>query len=451
MSVAENNFDWKPQAASAAAIDSVYSLISKKLPHAQQLEEELLQQTGTRLLDWVDHFGLTDSDLSQPLIEQLTAAGFQKESSHPNLLRTEAGMFPDVHMASDKFRIVVKVESVVDFIEANGVVGAAIHGNPLAGFRKAKVAESVDAELWIVQRHGDRGWDNPKDVADPLAVLEHGEQFRLRKRDFVDAAEGYELASRLIGYAVADLGVDRACDLFFARERHYWQARNQAARIQKGRQDSLGMGWANHDHHTYRSSREGFKLLIECFELLGFQCRERFYAGEQAGWGAQVLEQPTCGIVIFADVDLSVEEVVGDFSHDGLVSRENLGTVGLWCGLHGESFLQAGMHHLECQFDFDSSRHQLKAEGIGSMDPFTNFEFLKQCFTEPEIWDVDPNRIELLLQKKLIDSSQAEKFKTSGAVGSHLEILERNDGYKGFNQTGVSDIIKKTDPRTVMG
>jgi hypothetical protein len=35
----------------------------------------------------------------------------------------------------------------------------------------------------------------------------------------------------------------------------------------------------------------------------------------------------------------------------------------------------------------------------------------------------------------------------SGAIGSHLENLERNDGYKGFNQQGVSDIISKTDPR----
>jgi hypothetical protein len=34
-----------------------------------------------------------------------------------------------------------------------------------------------------------------------------------------------------------------------------------------------------------------------------------------------------------------------------------------------------------------------------------------------------------------------------GAIGSHLENLERNDGYKGFNQTGVSDIIARTDPR----
>ena len=42
---------------------------------------------------------------------------------------------------------------------------------------------------------------------------------------------------------------------------------------------------------------------------------------------------------------------------------------------------------------------------------------------------------------------QAEKFRTEGAIGSHLENLERNQGFKGFNQTGVSEIISATDPR----
>jgi hypothetical protein len=81
------------------------------------------------------------------------------------------------------------------------------------------------------------------------------------------------------------------------------------------------------------------------------------------------------------------------------------------------------------------------------MAPFTDFDFLKQCFTEGQIWPVEPKRIESVLNEGLITQDQAARFRAEGALGSHLEILERNDGYKGFNQTGINDIIRRTDPR----
>jgi hypothetical protein len=180
---------------------------------------------------------------------------------------------------------------------------------------------------------------------------------------------------------------------------------------------------------------------------MGFQCRERFYAGQEAGWGAQVIEQPRARVVIFADVDLSPEEVAADFAHEPLAEREHLGTVGLWCGLHDEAFLEAGMHHLECQFDFDAAREQLAVAGVETMAPFTYFPHLKQAFTKGEIWPVNPRRVEELLRCRQITADQCDRFCREGALGSHLEILERNDGYKGFNQTGISEIITRTDPR----
>ena len=76
----------------------------------------------------------------------------------------------------------------------------------------------------------------------------------------------------------------------------------------------------------------------------------------------------------------SPEEVEGDFAHEPLEERDELGTVGLWCELHGEAFLAAGMHHLECQFDFDAATTQLAAAGVESLAPFTDFAFLKQEF-----------------------------------------------------------------------
>ena len=52
------------------------------------------------------------------------------------------------------------------------------------------------------------------------------------------------------------------------------------------------------------------------------------------------------------------------------------------------------------------------------------------------------------MQAGKLSKAQAHFFRMQGgAIGSHLENLERNDGYKGFNQKGVSDIIARTDPR----
>ena len=81
------------------------------------------------------------------------------------------------------------------------------------------------------------------------------------------------------------------------------------------------------------------------------------------------------------------------------------------------------------------------------MVPFTDFPYLKQAFTQGEIWTVAPANIDALIQENLITNEQADEFRNEGALGSHLEILERNDGYKGFNQTGINDIIARTDPR----
>jgi hypothetical protein len=351
-------------------------------------------------------------------------------------------------LGAGEMEVAIKVESVADYLAAQQMSFKAA-GEPLSDVRVARVSMEGQSILSVIESHGSRGFENP-DKAPSYAIkkLIHLEKFRTRNRHFANDDEGFTHAGALIDAAIADLGVDVTCDLFFAAEREFWQRRNRAAQVQKARQDRLGLGWANHDHHTYRCSRELFTRLVAMWEKLGFVCRERFYAGREAGWGAQVMEQPVCGITTFNDVDLTPEELFNDFAHEPLAAQDHLGTVGLWCGLHGDSFLQAGMHHLEAQFDFDALRQQLENEqNVKVMKPFTNFPYLRQAFTEGERWAVEENRIGRLLDAKLITLEQAEQFRTNGAIGSHLENLERNDGFKGFNQQGVSEIISATDPR----
>ena len=440
-------FQWQPQPAAERFVRGIVDEFLARVPAAADMARRMKEQTGTRFFDWVDHIRLPDTPA---LRQSLSGAGYAPVLLDPALAGRafghSAGMFPPIVLDSSvPQRLAIKVESAADFAAANGLYP--IGGEPLARYREQWIDD--DEQFLAVERHGYRGFDPlGATPGDKLSVLEHLEHFRTRPRRFPDDGDGFAFAESLIDAAIDKLGVDRACDLFFAGEREYWQRRNRAAQYQKARQDRLGLGWANHDHHTYRSSRRYFANLIGIFEKLGFVLRERFYAGKEAGWGAQILEQPTAGIVIFADVDLSPDELFNDFAHEPLPPRNMLGTVGLWCGLHGESFLQAGMHHLECQFDFDALKEQLETQGgVKVMKPFTDFPYLRQAFTEGERWPVKEERIAALVDARLITAEQAEQFRRNGAIGSHLENLERNAGFKGFNQTGVSEIIAATDPR----
>jgi hypothetical protein len=439
-------FQWHPQPEAAALVHGALDSFVNGSANVARFADRLSDETGTRLIDWIDHIALPADDRIQARLEE---AGFAKRNAeltwqHP------AGLFPDVMLHEDRTsRLAIRVESIADFLAAQGLENhAVIEGRTLRPLRKARIAPHDGVEFWAVERHGYRGWEIKDQSEDELdEVLHFGEAFSRRPRHFDDAEQGFAAARELATAAVAALGTGRASDLFFAAERLYWTGRNRAAQFQKGRQDALGLGWANHDHHTYRSSREQFFRLISVLDLLGFDCRERFYAGRAAGWGAQVLEQEESQVVIFADVDLSADEVVEDFAHTPLPRRPEYGTVGLWCLLHGEAFLEAGMHHLECRFDYLAARRQFEQAGFRVMSPFTDFSYLKQAFTEAEPWKVERHRAQAAVAASAITPEQAERFRTLGALGSHLEILQRDDGYKGFNQTGINEIIRATDPR----
>lgn len=455
MSISDlQKFHWEPQPRAAALVRELVEEFLRLCPGAAELSARMKHDTGTRFIDWVDHIQV---QRSPELRKRLTDVGFTRKAmpGAPDCYVHEGAIFPMIVLdADDVLRVAIKVDSVVDFLFAWHITDdRPIEGEPLSQLRRAMVWEGVkgekDAELWVVERHGYRGFlAEPLDPDVAVRVLKHRESFKRRTRDWDDDEVGYDHTRHLVEAAVEDLGADLACSIFFEGERAYWQSRNRAAQVQKARQDRLGLGWANHDHHTYRSSRHCFHRLIRIFEALGFHLRERFYAGAEAGWGAQVLEQPEAGITIFADVDMSPEELTGDFAHVPLPERKELGTVGLWCGLHGESMLEAGMHHLECQFDHHALKDQLAGAGVGTMAPFTTFPFLTQAFTEGERWPVAEKRLKRLVERGNITAAQAHWFRMQGgAIGSHLENLERNDGYKGFNQQGVSDIIARTDAR----
>jgi hypothetical protein len=446
-----HDFDWPVASDAEQFLRERMARFLKRNRFARQLADRMREETATDLFEWADHLVLAPSEEPAlrgagfvPDLEAETPEG-ETVYEHPRttlprvVLRRSNKQSPS--------RLALRPESVADFMACHNLPGEP-EGEPFSRYRRVVVPEENGTQLEAVERRAYRGFVSAPLQRDELAnIIKAQELWRTRRRLFPSDAGGIRAAHQTLDQVLDLVGRDVACQLFFEAERAYWQGRNRAGRMQKHRQDRLGLGWGNHDHHTFRCSREHFVDLVEFLLKLGFDKRERYYAGPEAGWGAQISEQPVAGIVVFADVDLMPEETELDFSTHKLPPAPRLGTVGLWVGLHSESLLEAGMHHLEARFDFDFLRAQFKESGVNTMSPFSDFPFLRQAFTEGERWPVRRERAERLLSDGLITREQFKQFISEGALGSHLENLQRHGGFKGFNQKSVSAIISATDPR----
>lgn len=441
-------FQWERQPLAESFILDLLTSASEKSPAIAKFSEDLFNKTDTRLFDWLDFVAVAASN---PSLANLQTLGFvSQQNGETGIFIHPGAQLPRIWAKHDcpfEIALGISVDSIDDFLMVRGEKKT-IEGAVLGDFRRCQFSIENGAALWLIERRGtlslEPTQENPDRIYQYMQALE---KWMNRSRSLENEEQAMEESIQLAKQLVKEVGQQRAAWTVLEGERRYWQARNTAGQIQKNRQDRLGMGWANHDHHTFRSSRRRFQQLVHLFEILGFHCRERFYAGEEAGWGAQVMENPVCRLVLFLDVDLAPGEIVQDFAHEPLPELQRLGTIGLWCALHGDSILKAGMHHLEAQFMFEELTQGLAEHGIKMMTPFSSFPYLKQAFTKGENWTVDPKHVRALADENKITSDQAEYFIMHGAIGSHLENLQRREGYKGFNQKNVSIIIKKTDPR----
>jgi hypothetical protein len=439
-------------------LDSL-QMFTDNFPAVVRLKESLLSNTSTRWTDFIDHLRFCGGS---NLMKKLLSLGYKevksRESKQGRVFANDGGIFPPIILSGsgcdseeELLTVAISVADLAVFLNSQGI-HSEIEGTVLSPFRQTKVWEEGKREFRAVERRAFAGFthqDMPSDY--PAHYLEGYQRWFLRQRDFEDPAAGIDFTLNLAEELVRDMGQNMAAWVVFAAERNYWQLKNRAGQVQKKRQDVYGLGWANHDHHTFRSSRHYFSTLLHLLSVLGFERREKFYAGQEAGWGAQVLEQPDCGLVVFADVDLATEELEMDFMQQSLSPRKEKGTVGLWCALHGESILQAGLHHLACRLAFTKAKNDLEKEGIYMLPPFSSFPFLKQAFTQGEQWQITEAKLRQSKQDGLLSEHQVEAFIREGVIGSHMENIQRDEGFKGFNQQSVSDIIKRTDPRLDFG
>lgn len=437
---------WVTQPAAAELVRQALARRLARVPACAALAGRLLEDIGVRLVDLLDFLALSDGEEADAFRD----GGWMPDPAQPGVWRNATGMFPAVLVDVSRPGLGFRVEYLHEFVAAQGLE-VPLEGALHAPFRRALAYTADGVDCWAIERRGATGFTPvsiaPAQLREAQLVLQ---AFRARRRVFDTLGPAYDHTEALVRAAVGTLGADWACWLWLRAEREYWESRTRAGRVQKARQDRHGIGWANQDHHTYDSSREWFHRCVGVLEMLGFECRELFYAGHAAGWGSQILEQPAVGSVIFADIDLAPEELDIDFAHLHLQPLPFLRRAGLWCALHGESMLDAGINHLECMYDHVRMQAGLEAAGVAFMEPFSDFPHLYQALTAGEWWPVDPARVDALEAAGLIDAAQAENFRLHGAIGSHLENLERNDGFKGFNQPGIDGVLRIIDPRRNM-
>lgn len=440
---ANEQFYWHRFGEGYELIVSILEAFTARHQGIQDLARKITHQGGVRLLDVVDHLALPENDWG----ERIKAAGYQEQNGAWTL---RGSNLPPVRLMASGEQIqgvAVRVESIANFLMQNQR-SCAIEGSPFNPFRRCLLSTHDNISLWLVERRI-QGVFEADALPDRVIARCHTvlEDWKRRRRNGGDDDRALEINLQLARRQVEEVGTGLATDLFFEAERNYWQLRNRAASLQKMLLDKAGIGWSHHDHHTYRSSRKQFIRLLEFFTILGFKPRERFYAGVEAGWGAQVMEHPETGTVLFLDTDLNPEELDVDFFQESLPESEDVGTVGLWCGLHGESLLEAGLHHLAIKSDFWQLRENLKKQGVRMMAPFSNFPYLKQAFTMGERWQVTRKRLHALRITSRVTVAEAVFFSDNGAIGSHVENIQRAEGYKGFSRQEVSSIIRDTDPR----
>lgn len=437
------NRSWEPQVEAEVFFTGLLARCCEENEFLADFNRNLARATGIRLRDIVDHVCFGDPAFAT----QLERAGWSK--TQPGIWENASGLFPVFVQRSGPRTLWIRVEDCARFKLQQNIAGD-IEGAEYGAARRLAAWEGPSVSMGVFERNGQSGFDVPEEASETIRLARlHAQTFQSRRREFDDPVQGLLYTEDLVDRAIDDLGPHRACDLWLKAERLYWQRFCLAGRRQKSRQDALGVGWCNIDHHTYDGSREHFRHTIRILEKLGYELREMLYAGDLAGWGSQVLEQPVIKSTIFADVDLTPDELDVDFAHEQLPTLDRHRRAGLVSALHGESILEAGLNHVAGLYDWEACNRILREDGMAFMEPFSNSDVLYQELTIGDTYAVAPSRVDVLEAEGHIASAEAETVRLNGAIRTHFENIERNFGYKGFNKAGIDTVLRKLDPRAV--
>ena len=180
---AENQFDWPLCYEAENFLLQRIDAFLERNSFARTLARRMRDETGTLILDWIDHMLLPAADEAE-----LAKVGFVEYPLGENKAGLKAfwhpeAMLPRVLLAASNAKyplaLANRPEFVAVFAGIHGVTNK-IEGEPFSRFRKLLVKEENGTELYAIERRGYRGYVTKK--PDLQAYLTAREICQSRKR-----------------------------------------------------------------------------------------------------------------------------------------------------------------------------------------------------------------------------------------------------------------------------
>ncbi|MBI5141733.1 MAG: hypothetical protein HZA20_06015 [Nitrospirae bacterium] len=376
-------FVWEEYPETEAMVASLIREACEKSEEINRVTHQISSRTFSRISDWIESFTLSGALMYE--IERLgyrlwTTIYGQKIFIHPR------GCFPALRVFPGPVQVVrgitLKIESLTVFRHLGGFYGE-LDGTPGSGYSRILLSDTGGTLLFAAEKNADMWMPEEMDSSGVQDIMEARELILKRRRAFDRGEDGWKYTERIINRVIGLVGRDRCASMFLDSERRIWEVCCPAAMALKSLHDKLGLGWGNHDHHVFRSSRKNFHHLIAIFELMGFGRRERFLRGADANeWGVQALEQPSIGAVALVELDASRDEMNDEILEGGLDELKTPGVVGKWVGERGESIFGGYMHRLALRYDYDELRRNLPSLGLDISEPYAGAPSVRQALMQ---------------------------------------------------------------------
>src|ERR1019366_5772959 len=106
-------FHWTPQPAAEKLVHDIVDRLIARSPEAANLRNRMRDETGTRLIDWLDSLHLPSQESWTPRLEKV---GFEKDPADDRVFVHSGGVFPRIVLTDQPHTtLFIKVESVADF------------------------------------------------------------------------------------------------------------------------------------------------------------------------------------------------------------------------------------------------------------------------------------------------------------------------------------------------